>query len=206
MYKVIYKTEQSEVHYFKTGDMYFSFIWTSDFHNYKNNTRVQRCTESIEECLKMNNGADFVLTTGDTIAWGGSYNFWQTMYENHNFFDYMWAGVNGNHDNYDKTLTKNSNRFFASMHAMPLNGYSGEEGVCYYFIYSDTLFIVIDNEYLNKDNYPFVEEWAQNIIDNNKTKYIIFVEHYQWFNLLHGGQFQYDRCPSICLVFHSHRF
>ena len=70
----------------------------------------------------------------------------QTLFAEEYHQNYMWAGVMGNHDYMDKSNSKNRNDFFRSVYAFPTNGYEGEEGVCYYFKYSNCLFITMNNE------------------------------------------------------------
>ena len=82
-----------------------------------------------------NNGFDFIFSTGDEIAWGGSYSHWLDIFGEKYHKNYMWASVMGNHDYMDRTSTKNCNDFFESVYSFPRNGYEGEEGVCYYFKY-----------------------------------------------------------------------
>lgn len=194
MYKVG-QTVMSDVHYFKTGGASeYSAIIISDYHAYLPlPNRLTNAMSMIDKLENYDKSIDFILEVGDTVAYGGCANFWKRNYEEQNYKDYFWCGVNGNHDNMDNTGTKLSNRYYASTHAMPLNGYEGEEGVCYYFVYSDTLFVALDNEYMGADDIPRVQEWAQQAIDNNPTKYIVFMEHYQWFNFVSGSNTHYDR-------------
>ena len=194
MYKVG-QDVMSAVHYFKTGGASeFKVCVIADYHSYiKLPNRLKYGMAMIDTVEAYKGGVDFIMDVGDVVAWGGSYNFWQVMYEEANFHDYMWAGVNGNHDNMDKTNSKNTNQFFASTHAVPMNGYPGEEGVCYYFKYSDALFFILDNEYMGAAKVPEVQAWAQEAIDNNPSKYIIFLEHYQWFNVLSGSSVHLER-------------
>lgn len=194
MYKVG-QDVMSAVHYFKTGGASeYSAAVIADYHSYiKLPNRLKNGMAMIDKIETYNGSIDFILDVGDVVAWGGSYNFWQVMYEEQNFHDYMWAGLNGNHDNMDKSNSKNTNQFFASTNAVPMNGYPGEEGVCYYFVYSDTLFVFLDNEYMGAAKVPEVQAWAQEAIDNNPTKYIVFLEHYQWFNVLSGNSLHLER-------------
>ena len=68
----------SAVHYFKTaGAAEFSFIWISDFHAYAPLPgRLSNAVRAINAALAIDPSVDFIFSTGDTIAWGGSYSFW----------------------------------------------------------------------------------------------------------------------------------
>jgi len=199
MYKVGNNT-MSAVHYFKTGGATeYSAAIVSDYHSYiKSPNRLKNGMAMIDTIEEYDKSLDLILDIGDTCAWGGSYNFWRIMYEQQNFHDYLWAGTNGNHDNMDKTDKKNTYKFFASTHANPKNGPEGQVGTVYYFIYCDTLFLVFNNEDMNANNVAEYQAWAQNAIDNNPTKYIIIMEHYQWFNVLSGSTTHYDRWKEFC--------
>jgi len=199
MYKVIYKGEESAVHYFKTGDMYFSFIWTSDFHNYKSGTRAAKSTANIEECLKINGGADFVLSTGDTIAHGGTYEYWTTWAQQSWINNFMSADTLGNHDWMTHTGTNVSDGashiFWGANHNNPMNGYTGMEGICYFFYYGDALFVCLNTEEFSQAQY----DWCEKVLKENDAKYKFIFQHYQMFNK--AGSFcktGYTRWHELC--------
>lgn len=180
----------SEVQYFKTaGNTSFSFAWISDFHSYTPlPNRLKSAMNMIDTLEQYNNGVDFIFSTGDEIAWGGSYSFWKDFYTEENHKSYMWASVIGNHDYMDRTNTKSSNDYFRIVNNFPTNGYSGEEGVCYYFKYSNVLFIVMNNEtQKNETNIKKAQEWFKKVVTENPTQYIIVSQHYQWFEGITGA-------------------
>ena len=189
----MYKVGQnvfSDVQYFKTaGSTTFSFAWISDFHSYAPiPNRLKSAMNMIKTLDDYNNGFDFIFDTGDTMAWGGSYNHWQTLFAEEYHQNYMWAGVMGNHDYMDKTNTKNNNDFFRSVYAFPTNGYEGEEGVCYYFKYSNCLFITMNNEtQTTAAEVKKAQDWFEEVVKNNPAQYIIVLQHYQWFNGVTGS-------------------
>lgn len=189
MYKVG-QNVYSEVQYFKTaGSTEFSFAWISDFHAYAPiPNRLKSAMNMIKTLDTYNKGFDFIFDTGDTMAWGGSYNHWQTLFAEEYHQNYMWAGVMGNHDYMDKTNSKNRNDFFRSVYSFPTNGYEGEEGVCYYFKYSNCLFITMNNEtQTNATEVKKAQDWFEEVVQNNPAQYIIVSQHYQWFNGVTGG-------------------
>lgn len=193
--------KNSEIRYFKTAPK--SGKWSvgiiSDFHAYPPLPKRQQTAMAMITTLEQKNGKDFdfILHIGDIIAWGGSYSFWKTLYAEPYFGKYAWAGVNGNHDNMSRKNMQ-SNDFFRYTNNNPNNGYAGEEGVCYHFKYSNALFIMLNNEsMLNDEGLALAKEWMRNVIKSNPAKYIIVVEHYQWFMGGDGKSSQYERWKEL---------
>ncbi len=188
----MYKVGQnilSEPQYFKTaGSNNFSFAWISDFHAYDPlPARLNNAMKMLETLDKYNNGFDFVFSTGDEIAWGGSYSHWIDIFEQKYHKNYMWASVIGNHDYMDRTSTKSSNEFFKTVYSYPTNGYEGEEGVCYYFKYSNVLFITMNNEtQKNAAAIKKAQDWFEDVVTKNPSQYIVVAQHYQWFEGITG--------------------
>lgn len=201
MYKVTDGTEESSVRYFETGGgSSFSFIWTSDFHAYYDDARrLKAASANIEEAITMNGGVDFILSTGDTIAHGGTYKWWKQLGGASWIQRYMYADVLGNHDWMTSagTYVENgaSNIFFGANHNNPKNGYAGQENICYYFYYGDALFIMLNTEEYTKAQY----EWAENVLRTQKAQYIFMVQHYQTFNTGGGKNSSgYTRWHELC--------
>lgn len=189
MYRVGQDT-LSEIQYFKTaGNTEFSFAWISDFHAYDPlPSRLNSAMNMLDVLDKYNNGFDFVFSTGDEIAWGGSYSHWLDIFEKNYHKNYMWASVIGNHDYMDKTNTKNCNDFFKSVYNFPVNGYAGEEGVCYYFKYSNVLFITMNNETQRSASaVKKAQDWFVDVVTKNPAQYIVVAQHYQWFDGTNGS-------------------
>lgn len=191
----------SEVRYFKTAPK--SGKWSagviSDFHTYTPLPKRQQVAMEMIATLEQKNGKDFdfMLHVGDVVAWGGSYSFWKTLYAEPYFGKYMWAGVNGNHDNMTRKNDQ-SNDFFRYTNNNPDNGYIGEEGVCYHFTYHNALFVMLNNEAMRSDEgFAAAKEWVKNVIKSNPAKYIIVVEHYQWFMGDSGKNSQYERWKAL---------
>lgn len=195
-------TNNGEVRYFKTAPI--KGTWTagiiSDFHAYtplpNRVTSAMNMISTLEQCN--NAELDIMLHVGDIIAWGGSYSFWRDLYSNEHFKKYMWAGLNGNHDNMDRTNKKNSNNFFRYANNNPENGYEGEIGVCYHFTYGNTLFIMLNNENMRSDEgLAAAQEWVRKVIKENPAKFTIVMEHYQWFFGTSGKISQYSRWNEL---------
>lgn len=193
MYKVG-STNLSEVHYFKTaGADEFSFVWISDFHAYTPLPgRLSSAMNMINKAISVDPSVDFIFSTGDMAAWGGSYSFWKDMYAQTPFKNYMWASMNGNHDDMDRTSTKNSHLFFKNVNNYPLNGYEGQEGAVYFFKYNNVLFIVLNNEKMKTtEDVNKAKAWVSQVIENNSSQYIFVAEHYEWFNGVNGAYRDY---------------
>ena len=195
-YRVIAGGDTSDVHYFKlSGRKRWEACIISDFHAYAPlYGRTKAAMEMISAVEKYDKPFDWVLHLGDITAWGGCYSFWQKLYEDEHFKNYMWAGVNGNHDNMTRTNKGNTNKFFRDAAAYPLNGYEGEMGVCYFFKYGDVLFIMLNNENMrSEEGLQAAQNWVKEVVKNNPARYKVVCEHYQWFFGASGKDSQYSR-------------
>lgn len=201
MYQI--STDKSnKIRYFKTAPL--SNEWTSavisDFHFYPPLPNRVISSMGMINTLEKCNGKDldFVLHAGDVCAWGGSYSFWRSLYEEPHFSKYMWAGVNGNHDNMDRNSERLSNDYFHYANNNPENGYKGEKGVCYHFKYGNTLFIMLNNEsMLNQEGFVKAQNWVRKTIKSNPAQFIVVMQHYQWFYGTKGTFSEYDRWCSL---------
>lgn len=191
MYKVGEVT-LSDVHYFKTGSIDFSFAWVSDFHAYLPiPSRLRLAFDTTQKVIEKEKGIDFIFCGGDAIAWGGSYSFWKDMYSEDLVKNYMWVNILGNHDYMSRANLKNTSAYFRDCNYFPRNGYNGQEGVCYHFIYGDVLFIILNNEAMGfKEEHEEItktREWLINILQNNTSQYIFVCQHYEWFQGITGA-------------------
>ena len=184
---------------FKTaGAKEWSACIISDFHNYSPIPgRLEAADKMIGKIKEYDPSMDWVLHLGDICAWGGSYSFWKNLYGMQWFKDYMWAGVNGNHDNMSRKYEL-TNEYFRNSSAYPLNGYPGEMGVCYWFKYGEALFIMLNNESMRtQEGLEDAQEWFKSVIKSNPSKYIIVCEHYQWFFGTDGADSQIARWSKL---------
>lgn len=165
-----------------------------DFHHYSPLwRRLDSAMGMINVIDSVGGGIDWVLSTGDQCAWGGSYNFWTELSEQPNYKNHMWASVQGNHDNMTSDR-RTSDNFFRDSHFFPQNGYPGQEGVSYWFRYGDVLFIMLNNEALRtRDSFNSAVEWMEKVVDENPSKYIVVVEHHQWIIGTDGTNSQLER-------------
>ena len=196
--RYMYRIDDSNtIRYFKTAptDNNWTAAVISDFHAYAPLPARTSAAMNMLSTLEQQRGEfDMVLHVGDIIAWGGSYSFWKSLYENSPFKKYVWAGVNGNHDNMSRGYALQTNQFFANTNNNPLNGYDGEMGVCYHFTYGNTLFIMLNNENMTSSSgLNKAQKWVREVIANNPARFIVVMEHYQWFYGTSCQTSQYER-------------
>lgn len=195
------------VRYFKTaGASEFSFLWFGDVHAYTPiPNRVKCMNRVIDAALRIDPSVDFIFSTGDVVAWGGSYSFWTYLFEQPFARKYMFADVIGNHDWMIRGKGGND-EFFRVAHNNPTNGYAGQEGVCYWFIYGDVLFITLNNEAMRTgaEAENAAKAWAASVIEKQKGRYkrIFLAEHYQWFDGRNGRTSWYKNWKDFCDKYH----
>jgi hypothetical protein len=197
------KGKDSAAHFFKTaGAAEFSFVWISDIHAYTPiPNRIKNANAVLDAAIKTDPRVDFVFATGDVVAWGASYSFWRNLFDQPFARNYMFADVIGNHD-WMARGGDGSSDYFRIAHNNPTNGYAGQEGVCYWFIYGDVLFLTFDNELLRKgaEAENTAKAWAAGVIEKQKGKYwkVFIAEHYQWFDGRNGKANWYDHWKDFC--------
>ena len=184
MYRVG-KDVLSDICYFRTaGAEEFSFAWISDFHAYNPlPDRLKGAMNMVDRLAIIDPEIDFVLSTGDKIAHGGTYLDWRQTFATTPFRNYMWVNTNGNHDNMDRTNEKNSRHYFRHAHNKPLNGYGDQMGVVYWFKYANSLWFVLNTE---EPSVEVEKAWMADVIAKNPSQYIFVVQHYQWFDGITG--------------------
>lgn len=185
----------TDTRYFKTaGDDHWKAAVISDFHHYSPLwRRLDSANRMMNVLDSVSGGFDWVLSPGDQCAWGGSYNYWTELSEQPVYKNYMWGAVQGNHDHMSRDNVK-SDSFFADSHANPLNGYSGQEGVVYWFKYGDVLFLMLNNEAMRTpESLQPVFEWMEKVISENPSEYVVVVQHYEWLIGTNGADSQLDR-------------
>lgn len=194
-------SENKQVYQFQTAPK--SGKWSmgviSDMHVYSPLPKRQVAAMNMVKQLEKQNKQAFnmMLHVGDMAAWGGSYSFWKMLYADSIFQKYVWAGVNGNHDNMTRENGQN-NQFFKNVNNNPENGYGSEMGVCYYFLYGDALFIMLNNEAMKSDEaLVAAQDWVKKVITSNPARYVIVASHYQWFMGNDGKSSQYTRWKSF---------
>lgn len=200
--RYMYRIDDSDtIRYFKTApaDNNWTAAVISDFHAYTPLPLRTHAAMNMLSTLEQQQGEfDLVLHVGDIIAWGGSYSFWRDLYEKEPFKKYVWAGVNGNHDNMSRGYAHQSNEFFRHTNNNPQNGYQSEMGVCYHFSYGNTFFIMLNNESMKSDDgLNEAQQWVRKVIAENPRRFVVVMEHYQWFYGTTGESSQYDRWKAL---------
>lgn len=193
------RKEYSDVHRFHTAgaDSWKAAI-ISDFHHWSPMwERLDAAMYMLDVLDTVSGGYDFVLTPGDQCAWGGGFNFWTELAEQPAYKNYMWAGVQGNHDHETRNHTRRD-AFFRDSHYNPQNGYAGQEGVSYWFKYGDVLFFMLNNEAMrSSESLPPVFSWMEKVVKKHPSKYIVVVQHYEWLIGTNGADSQLDRFRSF---------
>lgn len=212
-YKITDGTNSSDVRYFKTGNQDFNFVWISDFHAYyASATRLKAATVAVNKCIEAaNNKIDFIFSTGDIVAHGGTYQWWKQVSEASWMKNYMFSTTLGNHDwmtNVGTTYNDGASyKFMDACYNNPRNGFTGQENICYFYKYGDALFISVNTEietakYLGLTSEQFVkaqQDWVESVLQNNTAQYIFLFQHYQAFST--SGAYNssgYNRWHDIC--------
>lgn len=170
----------------------------SDFHSYPPLPGRLDAAMKMMDAVRSYDKYDWVLNLGDVVAWGGSYSFWVQMYQEQPFRDFMWASLNGNHDNMSRRYEL-TNEYFRNATANPQNGYPGEEGVCYWFKYGDALFVMLNNETMrDSSGFAAASAWVEKVLrENADARYKVVCEHYQWFFGTDGRTSQFGRWHEL---------
>lgn len=201
---------RSSEHYFRTaGAENWSACIISDFHSYPPiPTRLEAAMGMIDTMQRIDPSLDFIFSPGDVVAWGGSYSFWRRLFEEDNFNEFVWARVNGNHDNWtrESQITHNfdiPNDYFVNTSFYPQNGYAGEEGVCYHFRYGNTLFVMLNTEDMSKrGEFEAAAAWLRDCVhfargSENPPTFVVVCMHYEWFIGTNGRSSEYTRWHSV---------
>lgn len=189
----------TDTHRFRTaGDTAWTAAVIGDFHHYSPLWRRLDAAMGMVDVLdSVSGGFDWVLSTGDQCAWGGSFNYWTELAEQPAYKNYMWAAVEGNHD-YDSRDKVRSDAYFRHSHNYPGNGYESQEGNVYWFRYGDVLFMMLNNEAMRTpESLVPVFDWMRRVVAENPTKYIVVVQHYEWLIGTDGSNSQLDRFRDI---------
>ena len=201
---------RSATYTFRTaGAKHWSACIISDFHSYPPlPNRLEVAMQMIDTMQRFDPSLDWVLSPGDVVAWGGSYSFWRKMFEEENFSEFLWARVNGNHDNWTRESQESRDfsrpsEFFTGTSWYPQNGYEKEEGVCYHFRYGNTLFVMLNSEDARREEeLAAAQAWLRNCVKaaragENPPTFVVVCMHYEWFGGTHGKSVQYGRWNGV---------
>lgn len=216
------EVEKSSVHHFKTaGAKEWSCCIISDFHSYTPLPgRLESAMGMIETVAGYDKGIDFVFSPGDVVAWGGSYSFWKRLFEEPMFEKYMWARVNGNHDNWTKEGCQIReydipSDFWLGTSYFPRNGYDippvdgsekqsdSQKGLCYHFRYGNTMFVMLNTEDMFRRNeLQAAQDWTRKVItearaSRNAPDFVVVCMHYEWFIGTNGRTSMYKHWHEL---------
>ena len=201
---------RSTEHRFRTaGAESWSACIISDFHSYPPiPTRLEAAMGMIDTMQRFDPSLDWIFSPGDVVAWGGSYSFWKRLFEEDNFNEFLWARVNGNHDNWTRQsqITRDfniPNDYFTATSYYPQNGYEGEYGVCYHFRYGNTLFVMLNTEDMEtQEEFAAAADWLRRCVlfergGENPPTFVVVCQHYEWFIGTNGRTSEYARWHKV---------
>lgn len=173
----------SETYQFKTakGSGDTTFLYLTDTHYWVQSDGTSHGSEISEETIKnivsRHPEITMVVDSGDTIDTGGNDRIWNVMYKHRESLKTLaYASVPGNHEYYVNGTGMMDNRFFKAMSPSLMNGPEEiNKGSSYYFVYNDVLFLMLDNVKATNYNQHFA--WMENVLRNNKSKYIVVNYH-----------------------------
>ena len=200
-YRIKCGTVTSDAKTFKTAGNSgnFGFLWFGDNHAYKVDSCTTRYTylNNITSALdKAGKDYSFVMCTGDTVSYGGSYDNYEVLNTKVNMFSHVvYAPCPGNHDyygshnQYPDSSVNIDNRFYESVYAHPVNGFNNPMDSSYWYIYNSILFIALDSLAAGYSHTLVAQkEWFEKVVNMNQGRYqyLIVYQHYPWMNALTG--------------------
>ena len=177
----------------------FNFLWIGDNHTYKVDSCHSRYTfvnSMVNALKKANKNFDFVVSSGDNVSYGGSYNNYQVENDKITMFkEIVFSSVPGNHDyygNHDQysTSVNVDNRFFEAIFAHPENGIGNPLDSSYWTIYNSIMFVMLDSLAASYSHTLADQKvWFEKVVAENEGKfqYLIVMQHYPWMNALTGA-------------------
>lgn len=180
-YKIGGVTNEKVMSFVTAGGEEFTFAHVTDIHSYFfgiNNTRVDKANTVLK---KMNSikELDFILSSGDVVAYGTEYNLWESLYDMELLKSNMFALTPGNHDYYNTSATPVGIDYFNAVTNNPLNGADKVKNSSYYFKYGNALFISLDSEAADHDTTYRTNQikWLNEVTANNPADFIIAFTH-----------------------------
>ena len=190
----------SQVYSFLTaGASEWNCCIISDFHSYTPSPRRLTSAMAMIDTVQAYRPIDWVLHLGDIVAWGGSWSFWERLYQEQNFRNFLWAGVQGNHDYMGRAKGVGTNDFTRNTTYYPANGFPEDERLTYYFRYGDVLFLML-NSMTNRTaaNITKAKAWMRQVVGEARAsqhppRYVVVCQHFEWFNGRTGQSAEYKR-------------
>ncbi len=180
------KSTFSSVKSFKTASNTesFSFLYMADYHVYNPvATRLQKAESIYSEAKKVDDIA-FTLHGGDVVAYGSSYDYWESLMDSSFANEGMMAMTPGNHDFYNGSAQTVGVGYFNNILTNPDNGADTVKNSSYYFRYNNVLFVSIDNESSTQSYAKLASQqaWFRQVMEENPSQYIITYNHRPFYN------------------------
>jgi len=178
-------TNNGAVHNFRTADgdnTAYTFTLTTDPQTYTGSGvrfgDYYDWSENIYTTAEKNGmNIDFIVSSGDQVENSGRATHWSYLFEPDHWRKSAYMAAPGNHD-FTGLISSGGvdGRYFAAQYGNPLNGpETVYEEICYYYIYNDTLFVVLSCSGANRTAQV---EWLDQVLKNNPAKYKIINMHY----------------------------
>ncbi len=178
-------TNNGAVYNFRTADgdnTAFTFTLTTDPQTYTGSGvrfgDYYDWSENIYTTAEKNGmNIDFIVSSGDQVENSGRATHWSYLFEPDHWKKSAYMAAPGNHD-FTGLISSGGvdGRYFAAQYGNPLNGpETVYEEICYYYIYNDTLFVVLSCSGANRTAQV---EWLDQVLKNNPAKYKIINMHY----------------------------
>ncbi len=180
-YQIICGSEKSSVYSFKTGStgtnsvLFLTDTQSANTNYFQKVDALVKAIESKEKNLNM------VLMTGDIVDRGGYKSQWDAFFEGlPSLQRYQQATIPGNHEYYhDKDPQYIDASIYNQFYFNPQNGPEDRVNSSYYFIYGETLYIMLDilNGTKTGIDLEAQKQWFREVVQNNPTRWIIVGSH-----------------------------
>jgi len=175
IYRIRDGFNKSPVYDFKTAgiDSQFRFLYMTDTQA-ETNLQAMITRDLVQDAYEVYDDYSFSLMTGDLVETAARELYWEWFYEALNN-QLPLVTVPGNHDYRDYTFNIVTPDYYNSFFNNPLNGPVEYLNTSYYFVYENTLFIMID--VVTGDNLSSQQAWLLDVVENNPTTFIIVSTH-----------------------------
>ncbi len=182
MYYVMVGNEQSETRTFRTGKERgsTSVLFLTDTQS-ASTAQFQKINPLVQAIESKEKNLNMVVMTGDIVDRGGYSSQWDAYFTGLTALnDYQYATIPGNHEYYhdnDPSYIDSSyyNQFFYN----PQNGPIDRMNTSYYFVYGETLYIMLDVLPNTKNPYDLAahQAWFRKVVAEHPTRWIVVGSH-----------------------------
>lgn len=181
-YYVVVGSEQSDTRTFKTGKASgsTSVLFLTDTQS-ASTSQFQKINPLVEAIEAKEKNLNMVLMTGDIVDRGGYSAQWDAYFNGLTALEgYQYATLPGNHEYYhDSDPAYIDSSFYDQFFNNPQNGPEDRLNTSYYFVYGETLYIMLD--VLPNTKYPYDLEahqaWFKQVVADNPTRWIVVGSH-----------------------------